>query len=134
MNFEFKKPFFENCKPIRVWFWLVYKIAKNNCGLWFLYPWQNKYSNLNTTCHIKPKFFFWSKLFWNFLLTNYIESVNWYRMFFSIVSFAFAVTKVSFEAIRQNNDICLPNFYIPHWNFNNDWSNSFLVNTISLKV
>ena len=61
-----------NCKPIRVWSWLVYKFTENNCqlrlfsefirtqrGISYL-PWKSKYPNLKTTCHIKPKFFFWT--------------------------------------------------------------------------
>ena len=38
-------------------------------------PWWNKYSDLKTTCHIKPKFFLWTKLLENFLLAKYLKSV-----------------------------------------------------------
>ena len=38
--------------------------------------WQYKYSNLNTTCHIKPKCFFWTKLFKNLILVKYVTFVN----------------------------------------------------------
>ena len=37
--------------------------------------WQNRYSNLKTTCHIKPKFFFWSKLLESILPAKYLRSV-----------------------------------------------------------
>ena len=37
--------------------------------------WQNTYPNLKTTCHIKLKFFFWTKLLENLLLAKYLISV-----------------------------------------------------------
>ena len=37
--------------------------------------WQNKYSNLKTTCHTKLKFFLWTKLLENLLITKYLISV-----------------------------------------------------------
>ena len=37
--------------------------------------WQNKYPNLKTTCRIKLKFFLWTKLLENPLLTKYLISV-----------------------------------------------------------
>ena len=36
---------------------------------------QNKYPNLKTTCHIKLKFFLWTKLLENLLLVKYLLSV-----------------------------------------------------------
>ena len=39
-------------------------------------PWQNKYPNLKTTCHIKPKFFVWTKLRKNVLLAKYLIYVS----------------------------------------------------------
>ena len=38
-------------------------------------PWQNKYPNLKTTCHIKPKLFLWTRLSNNLLLAKYLVSV-----------------------------------------------------------
>ena len=37
--------------------------------------WQNTYPNLKTTCHIKLKFFLWTKLVENLLLAKYLISV-----------------------------------------------------------
>ena len=37
--------------------------------------WQNRYPKLKTTCHIKLKFFLWTKLLENLLLTKYLISV-----------------------------------------------------------
>ena len=39
-------------------------------------PCQNTYPNLKTTCHIKLKFFLWTKLKENLLLAKYIISVT----------------------------------------------------------
>ena len=36
--------------------------------------WQNTYPNLKTTCHIKLKFFLWTKLLENLLLAKYVIS------------------------------------------------------------
>ena len=38
-------------------------------------PWQNIYPNLKTTCHIKPRFFLWTKLPNNLLLAKFLISV-----------------------------------------------------------
>ena len=64
LNFDQWKTFSENCKPIRVWLWLAYKFTENSCRLQLLnskgasfLPWQNKYPNLKSACHIKPKIF-----------------------------------------------------------------------------
>ena len=38
-------------------------------------PWQNTYPNLKTTCHIKLKFFVWTKLPENLLFAKYFISV-----------------------------------------------------------
>ena len=38
-------------------------------------PWQNAYPNLKTTCHIKLKFFLWTKLLENLLIVRYLISV-----------------------------------------------------------
>ena len=37
--------------------------------------WQNTYPNSKTTCHIKLKFFLWTKLLENLLLAKYLISV-----------------------------------------------------------
>ena len=37
--------------------------------------WQNTYPNLKTTCHIKLKFFLWTKVLQNLLLAKYLISV-----------------------------------------------------------
>ena len=37
--------------------------------------WQNTYPNLKTTCHIKLKFFLWTKLLENLLHAKYLISV-----------------------------------------------------------
>ena len=37
--------------------------------------WQNTYHNLKTTCHIKLKYFLWTKLLENLLLAKYLISV-----------------------------------------------------------
>ena len=40
------------------------------------YPaWQNKYSNLKTSCHTKLKFFLWTKLLENLFIAKYLISV-----------------------------------------------------------
>ena len=36
--------------------------------------WQNTYPNLKTTCHIKLKFFLWTKLLENLLLAKYLTA------------------------------------------------------------
>ena len=38
--------------------------------------WQNTYSNLETTCHIKLTFFLWNEVLENLLLANYLMSVT----------------------------------------------------------
>ena len=38
--------------------------------------WQNRYPNLKTTCHIKLKYFLWTKLLESLLLTKYLISVT----------------------------------------------------------
>ena len=41
----------------------------------FYLSWQNTYPNLKTTCHIKLKFLFWTKLLENLLSAKYLKSV-----------------------------------------------------------
>ena len=71
---------------MRVWLWLVYKFYRELLSLaTFLrvhsnwkevsyLSWQNTYPNLKTTCHIKLKFFLWTKLLENLLLAKYLIS------------------------------------------------------------
>ena len=75
----------ENYKPIWVWFWLVYKFTENYFRSWLLSEFiqtQKRYPTcldkvriLKTTCHIKLKFFLWTKLLGNLLLGKYLVSV-----------------------------------------------------------
>ena len=62
--FDKWKTFSENYEPIRTRLWLVYKISEsksrsrlhsNAVEVSYLF-WQNYYSNLKTSCHVKPKF------------------------------------------------------------------------------
>ena len=57
-----------------MWLTNFRRVYSNSKGVFYL-PWQNKFSNLKTTCHIKPKFFLWTKLLENLLLTKYFISV-----------------------------------------------------------
>ena len=85
LNFDQWKTFSENYKPMRVWLWLVYKFTENYCRSWLFsefiqtqrryLPRQNTYPNLKTTCHIKLKFFLWTKLLEYLLLAKYLISV-----------------------------------------------------------
>ena len=80
--------FFENCKPMRVWLWFVCKITENYCHLRLFsefiqnseivsyFSWQNTYSNLKTTCHIKLKYFLWTKPQQNLSLAKYLMPVT----------------------------------------------------------
>ena len=80
--------FFENCKPMRVWLWFVCKIRENYCHLRLFsefiqnseivsyFSWQNTYSNLKTTCHIKLKYFLWTKPLQNLSLAKYLMLVT----------------------------------------------------------
>ena len=77
LNFDQWKIFSENYKPMRVWLWLVYKIYRELLSLATFPPvhsnskevsylsWPNTYPNLKTTCHIRLKFFLWTKLLEN---------------------------------------------------------------------
>ena len=87
LNFDQWKKFSENYKLMRVWLWLVYKtcwelfslvtflqVHSNSKEVSYL-SWQNTYLNLKTTCHIKLKFFLWTKLLGNLLHAKYLISV-----------------------------------------------------------
>ena len=67
----------------------IYKFTENYCRSRLLskfiqtqkkYPsylsWQNTYPNLKTTCHIKLKFFLWTKVKENLLLAKYVVSAT----------------------------------------------------------
>ena len=82
LNFDQWETFSENYDPMRVRLWLAYKF-KNYCRLRrfskFIQT-QNRYptslnKNSKTTYQIKLKFFLWSKLLGNLLLTKYLKSV-----------------------------------------------------------
>ena len=87
LNFDQWKIFSENYKPMRVWLWLVYKIYRELLSLATFLPahsnskevsylsWPNTYPNLKTTCHIKLKFFLWTKLLENLLHAKCLISV-----------------------------------------------------------
>ena len=76
--------FFENCKPMRVWLWFVCKFTESYCHLPLFsefiqnsekvsyFFWQNTYPNLKTTCHIKLKYFLWTKPLENLSLAKYL--------------------------------------------------------------
>ena len=87
LNFDQWKTISENYEPMRVWSWLVYKFAYNYCHLRLFskfiqtqevsyLSWPNMYPNMKTTCHIKLKFFMWTKLLENLLLAKYLISVT----------------------------------------------------------
>ena len=46
------------------------------CSGYHYFPWQSKYFNLKTNCHIKPKFFVKTKLRDNLLHAKYLISVH----------------------------------------------------------
>ena len=88
LNFDQWQTFSENYKPMRVWLWLAYKIYQELLSLvTFLrvhsnskkvsyFSWQNTYTNLKTICHIKLKFFLWTKLLDDLLHAKYLISVD----------------------------------------------------------
>ena len=81
LNFDQWKIFSESYKPLTVclqiyreWMSLAtFLRVHSNSKLSFL-PWQNKYPNLKTACHIKPIFFLWTKLPKKLLLAKYLKS------------------------------------------------------------
>ena len=88
VNFGQWKTFSENYKPMRVWLWLVYKFTENyypltnfvrdhsNSKEVSYLSWQNTYHNLKTACHIKLKFFLWTKLLENLLFAKRLISAT----------------------------------------------------------
>ena len=72
----------------RVWLWFVCKFTKNYCHLRLFsefiqnsemvsyFSWKNTYSNLKTTCHIKLKYFLWTKPLQNLSLAKYLMLVT----------------------------------------------------------
>ena len=74
LNFEKWKTFSENYKPMRVWLQNLQRIigpddfSPNSFKLLFskFIQTQKRYPNLETTGHIKLKFFLWTKLLENF--------------------------------------------------------------------
>ena len=83
LNFDQWKMLSEKYKPVRVWFWQIYReklslvtfvgVHSNSKEVSYLF-WQNTYPNLKTTGHIKLKFFLWTKLQENLLLVKYLIS------------------------------------------------------------
>ena len=82
LNFDQWKIFSESYKPLTVclqiyreWMSLAtfLRVHSNSKEVSFL-PWQNKYPNLKTTCHIMPIFFMWTKLPKKLLLAKYLIS------------------------------------------------------------
>ena len=51
------------------------RVHSNSKKVSYLF-WNNTYPNSKTTCHIKPKFFLWTKLLENLLLAKYLISVT----------------------------------------------------------
>ena len=82
LNFDQRKTFSKNYKPMRVWVWLLYKIYRELLSLATFLPvhssskevpylfWPNTYPHLKTTCHIKLKIFLWTKLLETYLMQN----------------------------------------------------------------
>ena len=68
---------------MRVWLWLVYKFTENYCRLRLFsefiqtqrrYPTSLNKTAILTYCHIKLKFFLWTKLLESLLLAKYLIS------------------------------------------------------------
>ena len=57
--------------PLATFLW----VYSNSKEVSYLY-WQNWYANLKTTCHIKLKFFFQTKLLESLLLAKYLISIT----------------------------------------------------------
>ena len=84
LNFNQWQIFLESYKALRAWLWNVNKIKDNyfrlrhefhsNSSKIFYFLWQDRYSSLNTICHIEPKAFLWIKLLKNVLLAKYLLS------------------------------------------------------------
>ena len=72
--------------------------------------WQNTYPNLKTACHIKLKFFLWTKLLGNLLLAKYLISVaaplTLLCLPFSLISFEVVVIACKYSA-KYNYIICV---------------------------
>ena len=68
---------------------------------------QNTYPNLKTTCHIKLKFFLWTKLLENLLLAKYLISVTSPLIVITVIL-------ISRRIIRVHSVICrnLPIFVL----------------------
>ena len=78
LHFDQWEKIFKKSKSIRIWWWVLYKIAKSDCR-WVhsnskeasYLPIQTKYSNLKTICIIKPMFFLWA-----YFLENLLSAKN----------------------------------------------------------
>ena len=81
LYFDQWKTFSETYKPMKVWLWLIYgellslatflRVHSNLEEVSYL-SWQNTDPNLKPTCHIKLKFFLWTKLVENLFLAKYL--------------------------------------------------------------
>ena len=67
---------------MRVWSWFIYKFTENYCRLRLSSDFiqtKKRYPtalDLKTTCHIKLKFFMWTKLLESLMLAKYFISVT----------------------------------------------------------
>ena len=89
LDFDQWKTFSEKYKPMRVWFWLVYKFAENYSRSWFFSEFIQTQMRYSTSLDKRPiliwrlldiliklKFFLWTKLQENLLLAKYLISVS----------------------------------------------------------
>ena len=84
--------------------------------------WQNTYPNLKTTCHIKLKFFLWTKLVENLFLVKHLRSVaaplkmkaRTHTKTVSLVQFLYSW---SFDLWNWENSMVTPCFWARFWHF-----------------
>ena len=80
------------------------RVHSNSKEVSYLF-WQNTYHNLKTICHIKLKFFLWTKLLENLLLAKYLTSVA-----------APLTTKIRYLFCKKSlHHRCLTGFQIRLW-------------------
>ena len=107
-----------------MWLPTFLRVHSNSKKVSYL-SWRNTYPNLKATCHIKLKFFVWTKLLENLLLPKYLISVTaaWKNTFKSRYDQVGAATvrfyeRMSFQKIELIRDfkfffcflLCLFNF------------------------
>ena len=94
-----------------------FRVHSNSKEVSYL-SWQNTYPNLKTTCHIKLKFFLWTKLLENLLLAKYLISVAATlikNVLFLRKSYYFkecAVSKKHFPDIEPCSNILVKGWYM----------------------